>query len=68
MSDVARLIEKLALAVHGERPELVLSVLVSFVKEICESNGLRVEEFINALREQEGIPPEVDLDPGDESS
>lgn len=63
MSDAARLIEKLSLAIHGERPELVVTVLAAFVRELCATQGVAIGEFVRVLQQDDG-----DLDPGDEPS
>ncbi len=52
MSDVARLIEKFGLAIHGEEPEVVMSVLVTFVAELCDRWKIDPEQFAAGLREQ----------------
>ena len=50
MSDAGRLIEKFGLAIHGEEPAVVVTVLVAFVRQICEQWGVSVESFTDALR------------------
>jgi hypothetical protein len=53
MNDVERLIEKLGLAIHGEEPAVVMTVLASFVQELCERYQVPTEDFILAIRDHQ---------------
>jgi len=57
MSNVGRLIEKFGLAIHGEQPAVVVTVLVAFVRSCCEQWGLPVQRFAEAL-----LAPDLDKD------
>lgn len=51
MSDVARLIEKLGLAIHGEVPHVVIDVLAAFTAVCLVKWGVTLEQFTQQLRE-----------------
>ncbi len=49
MSESKQLIEKLGLAIHGERPRVVVSVLVAFTQAVLDRWGITTEEYVVAL-------------------
>lgn len=51
MSDSSRLIEKFGLAIHGEDPATVMTVLVAFARTCCIQWGVAPEQFAAALLE-----------------
>lgn len=50
MSNAGRLIEKFGLAIHGEEPAVVITVLVAFARQCCEQWGVPVSSFVAALQ------------------
>ena len=48
--DPSKLIEKLGLAIHGEDPNIVMSVMAAFVVELCARYKVPVDQFIDAIR------------------
>lgn len=62
MSDPARLIEKFGLAIHGEDPQTVMTVLVAFSRTCCEQWGVPLENFAREL-----LAPDPDKDVGSAS-
>jgi len=50
MSDAERLIEKLGLAIHGERKVVVLEVLLALTQTCLQRWGVDVELYVEALR------------------
>lgn len=50
MSESKQLIEKFGLAIHGETPRTVLSVLVAFTLVVLERWEIPLEEYVGALR------------------
>lgn len=56
MSDVSKMIEKLSLCLHGEKPQLVVDVLVPFTQVILQKFGVPLEDWITALRGDGPVP------------
>lgn len=50
MSSTSKLIEKFTLCVHGEKPQEVVSVLVSFTQVLLRRWGISVVDYFEALK------------------
>lgn len=57
MSSVAKLIERLSIAVVGEPPEVVVEVLAQFTLELLARYGFQLDRYIEVLKAGFENPP-----------